>query len=284
MRAAVAMPGWTNPDEMLANPAIDIVYISVPTGLHSKFGTRALVAGKHVWCEKPLTCDFPSTNKLVRLAEEKGQVLAEAFMYLYHPQFRRVKAFVNNEKSGKIHTLTCKFGIPVLSDPGFRNDRSMGGGAMLDVGTYTVSAALALFPGQEVKLLFAEVRSYGRPVDVDGRAILRFSSGTTAYLEWGCGLSYRNEIDLWTERGSLFTDKIFSKPNGYQPSYRFRDYKGCEYLESSEPTNQFVEMFKGFKKMLHDPKRAADESKRILESARLVDEITRYSEAPQDLR
>ena len=60
------------------------------------------------------------------------------------------------------------------------------------------------------------------PVDTKGRAILQFSQGTIAYLEWGIGVAYKNEIDLWAENGSFYTDKIFSKPKNYLPVYRIK--------------------------------------------------------------
>ena len=80
---------------MLTHPALDVVYVSTPIGLHFSMAEKALKAGKEVWCEKPLTCDFRETQALVALAEDNGKVLTESFMYLHHPQFKRVKQFVD---------------------------------------------------------------------------------------------------------------------------------------------------------------------------------------------
>ena len=87
------------------------------------------------------------------------------------------------------------------------------------MASYTTSALLALFPDQQVEVLFAEMeQNEGASVDSKGRAVLRFSCGVTAYLEWAVGVAYKNEIDLWSAQGSLYTEKIFSKPAGYQPT------------------------------------------------------------------
>ena len=138
--------GWTDPNEMLNNPNVDIVYLATPIGVHFNLAIQALKAGKHVWCEKPLTCNYEDTKTLVRLARESKKMLAEAFMYLHHPQFSKVKNLVNDGKIGQVHSVICRFGIPILKDPGFRHDPSLCGGALWDVATYTVSAVLALFP------------------------------------------------------------------------------------------------------------------------------------------
>ena len=65
---------------------------------------------------------------------------------------------------------------------------------------------------------------------MEGRALLSSSNGAKAYLDWGIGLGYRNEIDLWAENGSFFTDKIFSKPEDYQPVFRLRRCHLCYSL------------------------------------------------------
>ena len=87
--------GWCNPEEMLKCPTLDIIYIATPIGLHFSMAEQALKAGKHVWCEKPLTCDYRETQTLVALAKKNSKVLTESFMYLHHPQFKRVKQFVD---------------------------------------------------------------------------------------------------------------------------------------------------------------------------------------------
>ena len=171
--------GWHDPEQMLDSTEVDVVYIATPIGVHFDLAKQAIEAGKHVWCEKPLTCRYIDTQILVSLAEERGKVLTESFMYLYHSQFRRVKKFVDDSK--EVYSVICRFGIPALDRPGFRNNSELCGGALWDVATYIVSALLPLFPNQQIKVIFSEVLTkIGEPVDSEGRALLKLSGGVTA--------------------------------------------------------------------------------------------------------
>ena len=267
--------GWNDPEQMLNSTEVDVVYIATPIGVHFSLAKQAIEAGKNVWCEKPLTCSYIDTQALVSLAEKKGKVLTESFMYLYHPQFQRVKKFVDDSKG--VHSVICRFGIPTLDKPGFRNSSELCGGALWDVATYTVSALLPLFPDQQVKVIFSEVLTKkGMQVDSEGRAVLRFSQGATAYLEWGVGVAYKNEIDLWTKDSSFFTDKLFSKPKEYQPQYKIRDINGNESVENGEQSEQFMDMFRNFVEIMNDKRKAAIERKSILQRAKLMNDIVYF--------
>jgi len=267
--------GWFSPKEMLNHNDVDVVYIATPIGVHFSFSEQALKAGKHVWCEKPLTCDYEETKFLVSLAEKLNKGLTESFMYLHHTQFHRVKQFI--DESEQVHSVICRFGIPALEKPGFRNEPKLCGGALWDVASYTVSAVLALFPSQQVEILYSEVRQKeDSPVDTEGRVLLRFSKGTTAYLEWGVGVAYKNELDVWADEGSLFTDKFFSKPKDYKPIYYMRDLNGNVSVENGENSEQFVRMFQNFVKLIGDEQKIAAERKVILDRAKLMNDIVNF--------
>ena len=267
--------GWISPSEMLNCDNVDVVYIATPIGVHFSLSEQALKAGKHVWCEKPLTCDYEETKFLVSLAEKVNKGLTESFMYLHHSQFIRMKQFIDESK--QVHSVICRFGIPALGNPGFRNEPKLCGGALWDVASYTVSAVLALFPYQKVDILFSEVQQKeDSPVDTEGRVLLRFSKGATAYLEWGVGVAYKNELDVWADDGSLFTDKIFSKPKDYKPKYYMRDLNGNVSVEQGEESEQFVQMFHNFVQLIGDEQKKAAERKVILDRAKLMNDIVNF--------
>ena len=271
--------GWVDSSEMLSNSSIDVIYISTPIGIHFNQAIQALKAGKHVWCEKPLTCDYENTIELVKLAKENRKMITEAFMFLYHPQFNKVQNFVKDKKTGHIFSVVCRFGIPKIKNPGFRIDPTLGGGALWDVASYTVAAVLALYSDLQVKVLFSEVcKKENSPVDSEGRAVLRFSNGSSAYLEWGIEVGYKNEIELWSDKGSFYTDKIFSKPENYQPIYLTRDIKGNESLDYGNISEQFKEMFYNFYNMFDSLELIKEEYDNILKRARVMDEIVRFSD------
>jgi len=271
--------GWVDSSEMLSNSSIDVIYISTPIGVHFNQAIQVLKAGKHVWCEKPLTCDYENTIELVKLAKENRKMITEAFMFLYHPQFNKVQNFVKDKKTGHIFSVVCRFGIPKIKNPGFRIDPTLGGGALWDVASYTVAAVLALYSDLQVKVLFSEVcKKENSPVDSEGRAVLRFSNGSSAYLEWGIEVGYKNEIELWSDKGSFYTDKIFSKPENYQPIYLTRDIKGNESLDYGNISEQFKEMFYNFYNMFDSSELIKEEYVNILKRARVMDEIVRFSD------
>ena len=146
--------GWHSPEEMLTTPRLMLFMFRPPLVSTSEWQNRHSRLVK-VWCEKPLTCDYKETQALVALAKDSGKVLTESFMYLHHPQFKRVKQFVDESRA--VNSIICRFGIPDLDNPGFRNDPELCGGALWDLASYTTSALLALYPNQQVEVLFADI-------------------------------------------------------------------------------------------------------------------------------
>jgi predicted dehydrogenase/quercetin dioxygenase-like cupin family protein len=245
-----------------------VVYVATPTGLHAAHGKQVLSAGKHLWCEKPLTCFLHETLDLLEMAKNRRVSLCEAFMYLYHPQFERLSRYLSEGRLGAIRSIACRFGIPNLERASFRTDASLGGGALFDVGCYPVSAIHALFPKDDVEVVHASVgKQNGYATDTDGHAVIALSGGAEAYLEWRSGCSYRNEIDLWGDNGSVSTQKIFSKRADYVPEFHIRDLRGAQTTESGASGNHFSFMLRSFRDTIEDPGAAEGERSRIARRA-----------------
>jgi dTDP-3,4-didehydro-2,6-dideoxy-alpha-D-glucose 3-reductase len=270
--------GWIDPDEMLMSSDVDIIYIALPIGIHFESSMRSLIAGKHVWCEKPMTCDHEDTKSLIEFARENNKMLAEGFMYLYHPQLTRVKNFIQSGSNNHIRSIICRFGIPNLKNPGFRLDPNLGGGAFWDVGSYTVSALIALYPEEDVEVLFSnQKKNQNSLVDTEGRVLLDLSNGVSVFLEWCVGVSYKNDIELWSQNGSFYTDKIFSKSKDYKPIYRIRDLNGEELEDYGEASDQFYNMFDYFFKAIKLPDKIELEYDLIEKRSKVMDKILRLS-------
>ena len=265
---------WMEPSEMIADPELDAVYLSTPIGLHAAHGQKVLAANKHLWCEKPLAVNAEQATALLKLSRQRGVTLGEGFMYLYHRQFLYLREVLQSARLGCIQSIWCRFGIPPLAQPGFRTDPKLGGGAFLDVGSYPISAVTALFPNSDPDVLFAEIiTAPGSPVDSAGRAVLRYEGAVRATLEWGISCAYRNEIDVWGNEGSVYSDRVFSKPADYIPRFRFLDVHGKESYASGQAQNHFQAMLKSFRSLVDDPARAERERVLIARRARLVDAI-----------
>lgn len=266
--------GWTDSAQMLLDPDVDVVYVATPIGLHFEHGKRVLNAGKHFWCEKPLTSRFQDTLDLLELSNRKGLSVCEGHMYLHHPQFRTLFDYVHDGSLGPILSVGCRFGIPRLDQRTFRSDPALGGGALLDVGCYPVSAVQALFPRERMNVSFSVgAMRDGSMVDTDGHAIITLANGTTAHLEWRINCAYRNEIDIWGENGSVFSDKVFSKPANHVPAFRLRTSQGVETIEYGEAGNHFSLMLLNFLGSLSDKDVAEKERCRIVRSAEVMDQI-----------
>jgi xylose dehydrogenase (NAD/NADP) len=126
-------------EALLAAPDIDIVYISLPNHLHAEWAVRALEAGKHVLCEKPLALTLAEVDAMARAAQQHQRVLAEAFMYRHHPQTREVMAMVASGTLGSLRAMRGSFTFEQTRDHDYRLDPAEGGGSLWDVGCYPIS-------------------------------------------------------------------------------------------------------------------------------------------------
>jgi predicted dehydrogenase len=245
--ARFACRAWATPEEMLSSDDVDAVYVATPPALHYPQGKRVLAAGKHLWCEKPLAARAAEAAELVALARHRRRSVCEAFMYLYHPQFRRLLEIVEaRQKLGRVCSITCRFGMPFLERPSFRNSAELGGGALLDVACYPLSLARHVLSGDPDVRVSVVRRAPGLEVDSDGHALLDFGAGTVAYLEWGFGRAYVNEVRIWGELGSLYADRIFSKANDYGSTICIDDLRGVRTTEAIEPANAYIRMLDVF--------------------------------------
>ena len=237
---------------MLSDEEVDAVYVATPTGLHYAHGMQVLGAGKHLWSEKALADTFPRVQELVRESYERDLGLCEGLMYLYHPQFRFIADTVTQPSFGRILSVNCQFGLPPLEQPGFRFTRELGGGALLDVAPYPVSATLRLL-GTGLSLMKSLLfQPSGFEVDTHGVALMSNEGGACAFLEWGYNRAYRNEISVWGENASLYSDFIFSKPPGHEALVSVRDRHGKVKCHDIEPTNSFCSMFCAFARTVYD--------------------------------
>ena len=159
-------------EELLADPGVDAVYIPLVNSLHKEWTMRAVAAGKHVLCEKPLAMNAQEAEEMAVVAQSAGKLLMEAFMYRFHPRTRR---FVD-----ALHDpiyVQASFGFTMKDTSDFRLQASLGGGALLDVGCYGVSAARWILG--EPSNVQARARMQGG-IDMTTSALLQFPGGQTA--------------------------------------------------------------------------------------------------------
>ncbi|MDU9002705.1 Gfo/Idh/MocA family protein [Sedimentitalea todarodis] len=144
-------------DAMLADPKIDVVYIPLPNHLHVEWSLKALGAGKHVLCEKPMTMQAEEFDQLIARRDETGLVAAEAFMIVHHPQWQRVRQMVRDGAIGKLVHVGGRFSFDNRDAGNIRNQAEAGGGGLRDIGVYVFGAA-RFVTGAEPEDITARVR------------------------------------------------------------------------------------------------------------------------------
>ena len=128
-------------EELLADKEIEAVYIPLPNHLHAEWVKKAADAGKHVLCEKPFAMDAQEAEQTVRYAERKGVLVMEAFMYRFHPQWKRAREIVRSGEIGAVQSVNTIFSYMLTDPANIRNVLATGGGGIPDIGCYAVSSA-----------------------------------------------------------------------------------------------------------------------------------------------
>jgi D-xylose 1-dehydrogenase (NADP+, D-xylono-1,5-lactone-forming) len=175
-------------EALLADPDVDVIYNPLPNSLHVEWSIRALEAGKHVLCEKPLTRHPEDVDRVFDVAEREGRVLAEAFMWRHHPQAARARELLESGAIGDLRIIRCAFAYLQRNPDDIRLQALLEGGGLMDVGCYCVSGCRTL-AAAEPELASADYVPGGHGgVDVSLVATLRFPGDVLAHFD--CGLTY----------------------------------------------------------------------------------------------
>ncbi|MGO9881920.1 MAG: Gfo/Idh/MocA family protein [Solirubrobacteraceae bacterium] len=191
-------------DALLADPEVEAVYISLPNSMHIDWTQRALRAGKHVLCEKPLSRHPDQVEAAFELAEREGLLLTEAFMYRHNPQTQRLRELVATGAIGRLRMVRAAFSFAIASDSDVRLSASLDGGALMDVGCYCVSTA-RLLAGEPLRVAAQQVVG-GDGVDVMFVGTMSFADEVVAHFDAGLSLAARDELEAVGDRGTLFLD------------------------------------------------------------------------------
>jgi len=199
---------WASYDALLADPGVDAVYVALPNSLHVEWSIRALEAGKHVLCEKPMGRDPREVARAFDVAEGAGLVLMEAFMYRHHPQIKRARRLLDEGAVGELRLVRTAFCATLGRPDDVRWTREMGGGALLDVGCYCVSG-MRLFAG-EPEAVFGEQTLTPGGVDVRFAGTLRFADGVLGHFSCSLDTAPSQGLEAVGSEGSLLVSHPFT--------------------------------------------------------------------------
>jgi predicted dehydrogenase len=200
-------------DALLRDRSVDAIYVSLPNSLHVEWTLRALDAGKHVLCEKPLALTPGDVDRVAAVAHARSLVVAEAFMYRHEPLIAKVLELVRGGAIGRPWLITSGFSFIQSRVPDVRLDPALGGGSLWDIGCYAVSVA-RLVAEREPAAAFGLATMTESGVDDAFSGVLHFSGGLVAAVH----SSFRAEYRTWLEIAGA--DGVMRVENPFRPRQR----------------------------------------------------------------
>ena len=188
-------------EALLDDGDVEAVYISLPNSLHVEWSVRALEAGKHVLCEKPLDRRPDEVVRAFDAAERAGRLLMEGFMYRHHPQTRELERVVADGRIGELRHMRTAFSFTLDDPANVRLRAELDGGALMDVGCYCVSGCRLL--AGEPKLVFGRQRIGPTGVDIRFTGLLSFAADVSAEFYCGFDVPYASGFEAIGSEGSV---------------------------------------------------------------------------------
>ena len=191
--------------QMLADPAINVIYLSLPNHLHTGWAIKCAEAGKHVLCEKPIALTTEEVARMVEAAEKNGVTIQEAAMMRFHPQTQYLRELIAERVIGDIRLIRGIFAF-TLDNPGdIRLDTNMGGGSLWDLGSYCVSFVRTVLQAEPVEVSAYQVCG-DTGVDMSFSAQMQFPTGTLIQFFSSFQSFAHIEADFLGTEGRIFAD------------------------------------------------------------------------------
>jgi xylose dehydrogenase (NAD/NADP) len=218
---------------LLENADVDAVYISLPNSLHCEWSLRAIEAGKHVLCEKPMSRHVEDVEEAFDAAAKNGRILMEAFMYRHHPQTERLLQLVAEGAIGDLRVIRSCFSFSLYDTENIRLRTDVEGGSLMDVGCYCVSGSRLL--AGEPERVYAQQFVGPSGTDWVFTATMRFPGDVFAVFDCGTALPVRDELEAIGSGGSLFLDDPW---HCVEPVIELRRDEGTERI-TIEPADPY---------------------------------------------
>ena len=195
-------------EALLADSALDAVYIPLPNSMHAEWAIRALQAGKHVLCEKPLALNLAEVTRMFDVARQQGLMLLESYPYWFQPQTRDLLACLSHDKIGEVRSMQASFGF-TLGNPehNIRMKPDLGGGALLDAGSYPLSL-IRLVMGCAPERVMAHAHWATTGVDISMMATLFYADGRRAQMSCAMDTANHRRATIVGSHGTVETEYL----------------------------------------------------------------------------
>jgi D-xylose 1-dehydrogenase (NADP+, D-xylono-1,5-lactone-forming) len=195
-------------EELLSDPEIDVIYNPLPNSMHAAWTIKALEAGKHVLCEKPLATKLEDVDAIISAANKTGKVVAEAFMYRHHPQTLKVKELIKQNAIGKVVLMRGAFTFNLTNQRDIRMNPALGGGSIWDVGCYPISYARFMYGLEPFQVLGFQVDS-STGVDLSFSGEMKFLGDMVAQFQSSFWSPSYNRFEIFGEKGQIIIPEPF---------------------------------------------------------------------------
>ncbi len=198
-------------EELLADPAVDAVYIPLPNHLHVPWSIRCAEAGKHVLCEKPIGLSTAEARRLIEARDRAKVKIGEAFMVRCHPQWLRARELVRSGAIGEMRAIAGFFSYTNVDPKNIRNQRAIGGGALMDVGCYPITLSRWLFGAEPVRAIGTMDRDPNFQTDRRTSGLLEYAAGQ-CHFSCGTQMAPYQRMHLLGTRGRIEVEIPFNAP------------------------------------------------------------------------
>ncbi len=235
-------------EALLADPDIDAVYIPLPNHLHVEWAIKAIRANKHVLCEKPIGLSSAEAKELAASAEKHPKIkVMEAFMYRFHPQWKKVKDAVDAGLIGEVKTINSFFSYFNADPHNIRNQADIGGGALMDIGCYCISFPRFLFSEEPIRVVSSIERDPVMKTDRLVSALLEFPKGQTSTFTCSTQLMSYQRMHVFGDKGHIEIEIPVNAPKDAAIKVWIRTQGGTEEI-IIEPVDQYTLQAEAFAK------------------------------------
>ena len=235
-----ATKNYNSYQDLIDDPLVDVVYINLPNHLHAEWSIAALAAGKNVLCEKPFAMDLAQASAMAGAAKTSGKLLVEAVWARWHPRFIRAVEIVKSGQIGVLTSIDSEFSFMAKLEGDYRNEVGMGGGALLDIGTYQIhlwSALVDLNNNVEI----TSVEKNLAPSGIDLTTVVQAKIGKELLVKATSSFERqaRQEITIKGTKGEIAFTVGEAFTNWHKPSQLSITSDGKSRSESFEPVDAY---------------------------------------------
>ncbi len=264
---AQAIEGY---DALVQHPDVDIIYNALPNDLHVPYAIKALEAGKHVLCEKPIGLNQQDVKRLQKAAQQYPNSLAmEAFMYRFHPQWQRIQSWVESNLIGDVRSISTQFCYYRYDPNDIRNTPEAGGGALMDIGCYGISAARMILNQEPLQVVATASMHKDYGVDNGMHLILEFENDVCATVTVSTKTHLSQSVVIEGSHGRIIVTHPFYADKGDERTLYLESDSSHQSCVFDAEIDQYQLMLESFAQAVFDQQSLANTNRPTIHSSPL---------------